>query len=225
MLRWLGLAGLCWASRWACWRRRANAGTLFRQERFLRQAKGKDGDLTPSSKIYFSPTVCLLIAPAVRPQVEVLNLAGRNPGGVLTRCCLWVFFSSWTLAVSHTDIYIYMYAFSRRFYPKRLTIAFRLYIFCQYMCSLGIEPTTFCAANTMLYHWATQEHKTWMIWSLISIDFGFICYVFWDVSSAIVRWSLGDFSHDFFFYLWIWILSNHVFVCLFVYGMKIIFIS
>ncbi len=23
------------------------------------------------------------------------------------------------------------------------------------MCSLGIEPTTFCAANTMLYHWAT----------------------------------------------------------------------
>ncbi len=29
--------------------------------------------------------------------------------------------------------------------------------FCQYMCSLGIEPTTFCAANTMLYHWTTQE--------------------------------------------------------------------
>ncbi len=26
-------------------------------------------------------------------------------------------------------IYIYIYAFSRRFYPKRLTIAFRLYIF------------------------------------------------------------------------------------------------
>ncbi len=23
------------------------------------------------------------------------------------------------------------------------------------MCSLGIEPTTFCAANAMLYHWAT----------------------------------------------------------------------
>ncbi len=27
--------------------------------------------------------------------------------------------------------------------------------FCQYVCSLGIEPTPFCAANTMLYHWAT----------------------------------------------------------------------
>ncbi len=27
------------------------------------------------------------------------------------------------------------------------------------MCSLGIEPTTFCAANTMLYHWATGTHS------------------------------------------------------------------
>ncbi len=45
------------------------------------------------------------------------------------------------------------------FYPKRLTIAFRLYIFHQYLCSLGIEPTTLCAANAMLYHWATQEHR------------------------------------------------------------------
>ncbi len=31
------------------------------------------------------------------------------------------------------------------------------------MCSLGIEPTTFCAANAMLYHWATgtlkHQHK------------------------------------------------------------------
>ncbi len=24
-----------------------------------------------------------------------------------------------------------------------------------YVCSLGIEPTTFCAANAMLYYWAT----------------------------------------------------------------------
>ncbi len=27
--------------------------------------------------------------------------------------------------------------------------------FCQYVCSLEIEPTTFCAAKAMLYHWAT----------------------------------------------------------------------
>ncbi len=51
----------------------------------------------------------------------------------------------------------YIYAFSRRFYPKWLTITFRLYIFYQYVCSLGIEPTTFCAADAMFYHWAIQE--------------------------------------------------------------------
>ncbi len=26
------------------------------------------------------------------------------------------------------------------------------FFFNQYLCSLGIEPTTFCAANAMLYH-------------------------------------------------------------------------
>ncbi len=40
------------------------------------------------------------------------------------------------------------------FYPTQLTTAFRLYIYCQYVCFVGIEPTTFCAANAMLYHWA-----------------------------------------------------------------------
>ncbi len=57
--------------------------------------------------------------------------------------------------------FIYIYAFSRRFYPKGLTIAFRLYIFLSVLWSLGIEPTTFCTANAMLSHWATQEHNQW----------------------------------------------------------------
>ncbi len=52
----------------------------------------------------------------------------------------------------------FTFTFIRRFYPKRLTIAFRLYIFCQYLCSLGIKPTTICTADAILYHWATQEH-------------------------------------------------------------------
>ncbi len=30
--------------------------------------------------------------------------------------------------------------------------------FHQYVCSLGIEPTTFCTADAMLHHRATQEH-------------------------------------------------------------------
>ncbi len=55
--------------------------------------------------------------------------------------------------------------FIRRFYSKRLTIAFRLYIFNQYVCSLGIEPTTFCTADAMLYHWATPEHNE-VLWEI-----------------------------------------------------------
>ncbi len=38
--------------------------------------------------------------------------------------------------------HIYIYAFSRRFYPKRLTVHLG-YTFFVSMCSLGIEPTTF----------------------------------------------------------------------------------
>ncbi len=34
-----------------------------------------------------------------------------------------------------------------------------IHFFYQYVCSLGIEPTAFCAANAMLYHWATGAHK------------------------------------------------------------------
>ncbi len=36
------------------------------------------------------------------------------------------------------------------------------YNFCQYVCSLGIEPTTLYTANAMLYHWAkgTGTHLT-----------------------------------------------------------------
>ncbi len=51
---------------------------------------------------------------------------------------------------------IYIYAFSRCFNPKRLTLhsGYNYYLY-QFVCSLGIEPTTFCAANAMLYHWAT----------------------------------------------------------------------
>ncbi len=40
---------------------------------------------------------------------------------------LYINFSKYLLYISEYNIYIY--AFSRRFYPKRLTIAFRLYIF------------------------------------------------------------------------------------------------
>ncbi len=47
--------------------------------------------------------------------------------------------------------HINIYAFSRHFYPKRLTVRSGYTFFCQYVCSLGIEPT-------MLYHWATGTY-------------------------------------------------------------------
>ncbi len=53
--------------------------------------------------------------------------------------------------------YIYIYAFSRRFYPKRLT-GYTFFCFCQYMCSLGIKPTTFALLTQCSNHWATGTH-------------------------------------------------------------------
>ncbi len=54
--------------------------------------------------------------------------------------------------------FIFIYAFSRRFYPKRLTVHSGYTCFCQYMCSLGIEPTTFALLTQCSNHWATGTH-------------------------------------------------------------------
>ncbi len=53
----------------------------------------------------------------------------------------------------HLHLYLHL-CISRRFYPKRLTVhsGYTYFLFYQYVCSLGIEPMTFCAANAMLYH-------------------------------------------------------------------------
>ncbi len=60
---------------------------------------------------------------------------------------------------SHTQhtcsIYIYIYAFSRRFYPKRLTVHSG-YTFVLWVCVFpGNWTHNLCRANAMLYHWAT----------------------------------------------------------------------
>ncbi len=65
---------------------------------------------------------------------------------------LAVFRGSDSALISSKIFYIYTYAFSRRFYPKRLTLHSGYTFYCQYVCSLGIEPTTFCTANAILYH-------------------------------------------------------------------------
>ncbi len=54
--------------------------------------------------------------------------------------------------------YIYIYAFSRRFYPKRLTVHSGYTLFYQYVFP-GNRTHNLCAVNTMLYHWATGTLK------------------------------------------------------------------
>ncbi len=74
-----------------------------------------------------------------------------------TQCTIRHTYSINTRYTQYVHTYIYIYAFSRRFYPKRLTSGYTF--FCQYMCSLGIEPTTFA----LLTHHSTtepQEHYT-----------------------------------------------------------------
>ncbi len=62
--------------------------------------------------------------------------------------------------------YIYIYAFSRRFYPKRLTIAFRLYIF----LSVCVFPGN---RTRNLYHWATGTHQLSQYWGVCNMYLSF----------------------------------------------------
>ncbi len=54
----------------------------------------------------------------------------------------------------NSKIYIYIYAFCRRFYPKCIQ-AIHLLSVCVFP---GNWTHELCAVNTMLCHWATQEH-------------------------------------------------------------------
>ncbi len=65
----------------------------------------------------------------------------------------------------------YLSTLIRRFYPKRLTIAFRLYIFISTCVPWESNPQPFCAADAMLYHWATQEHCSLWICSILFVIF------------------------------------------------------
>ncbi len=102
------------------------------------------------------------------------------------------------------SLYIYIYAFSRRFYPKRLTVHSGYTFFCQYVCSLGIEPTTFALLTQCSNHWATGTQSSLQIslpetgWSMIlCIQCGM-----WHILSTLVS-SLWHF-------LWIICLSSQL---------------
>ncbi len=55
------------------------------------------------------------------------------------------------------DPYIYIYAFSRRFYPKRLTIAFRLYIFISMCVPWESNPQPFALLTQCS---TTEPHRS-----------------------------------------------------------------
>ncbi len=52
----------------------------------------------------------------------------------------------------------YTFTFSRHFYPKRRIVHSGYNFFCQYVCSLGIEPTTFVLL-TQCSSTEPQEHR------------------------------------------------------------------
>ncbi len=128
-----------------------------------------------------------------------------------------------------------IYIFSRRFYPKRLTIAFRLYIFNQYVCSLENEPTTFCAADAMLYHWSTQEHWWKHIWDTLNASYQislsntklvanlfqkgnyFIPQNAISNNSGIGKWWCHSFNFEVYMFYWFWhffsLLQFHLYSC------------
>ncbi len=61
-----------------------------------------------------------------------------------------------TTLLGYIFTFLHFYAFSRRFYPKRLTVHSGYTLFCQYVFP-GNWTHNLCAANAMLYHWATTH--------------------------------------------------------------------
>ncbi len=66
-------------------------------------------------------------------------------------------------------VYIYIYAFSRRFYPKQLTLhssysLFVFFTFDQLLLSLGIEPMILVLLAQCPTIWATGKPKGVMFW-------------------------------------------------------------
>ncbi len=73
-------------------------------------------------------------------------------------------------------IYIYIYSFSRRFYPKRLTLhsSYSFYIFYQLLLSLGIEPMIVALLTPCSTSWATGK----LLLLLCSTDSFFLIFCF-----------------------------------------------
>ncbi len=90
----------------------------------------------------------------------------------LLPCDVWCVFV-WLLSVIFF-FYIYIYAFSRRFYPKRLTLhSSYSFTFYQLLLSLGIEPTILALLVPCSTIWATGKLFA-VNWYSVHVSLGYV---------------------------------------------------
>ncbi len=103
--------------------------------------------------------------------------------GVITQLTLWWTLYWYKITVHYTVNLHLADAFIQS------DSAFRLYIFCQYVCSLGIEPTTFVLLTQCSNHWATGTvypcKYTWII--TVQCGWRYIC--FFDILKCREQWQ------------------------------------
>ncbi len=88
------------------------------------------------------------------------------------------------------NAYIYIYALSRCFYPKRLTVHSG-YTFVLSVCVFpGNQTHNLCAVNAMLYHWATGSFFYLCLWQSVCLHNlpVWCCRVILHTSSCISLW-------------------------------------
>ncbi len=73
---------------------------------------------------------------------------------------------SGNVILTRGNVYIYIYAFSRWFYPKRLTVNSVYNFICPYVCSLGIDPQTF----VLLTQCSTTEPQEYYVMAMRSTN-------------------------------------------------------
>ncbi len=122
---------------------------------------------------YCSKHVSLQLYTRIRPFCLKSRIIGKSP--IMTHAYNSQR-SSKTPILFNTN-YIYIYAFSGRFYPKRLTVHSGYTFFLSVHVFPGIRTHNLCAANTMLYHWATRTQimitraDYWLIKTIFFIFF------------------------------------------------------
>ncbi len=85
-------------------------------------------------------------------------------------------------------VYEILFTFSRRFYPKRLTVHSGYAYFCEFMCSLGIEPTTF------FFEFVSHDSEDSELWYINSEGLYSLLNSFSDINKLPLKWL--DVTHN-----------------------------